>query len=140
MLLMGIYILPLAGFPALVIEGRFFSIIVIGTVSSLAAVGFGLLISTITQTYQQASSLGAISVVILAAIGGVWVPVMAMPQFMQKISVYSPLNWGLEGFHKVLVANLPYTECGKEIMLLLTFFTICAFISMLYFKRKRLFK
>jgi ABC-2 type transport system permease protein len=137
MLLMGMFVLPLAGFPALVIEGRVISILVIGAVCSLAAVSYGLLIGTVTKTYQQATSFGAISVVILAAIGGVWVPVMAMPQFMQKISVLSPLNWGLECFHKVLVANTAYTECGKEIMLLLIFFTVCTTVSIIYFKRNR---
>jgi ABC-2 type transport system permease protein len=140
MLLMGIYILPLADFPALVINGRLFSILVIGSVSSLAAVGYGLLIGTITRTYQQASSFGAISVVILAAIGGVWVPVMAMPQFMQKISIISPLNWGVESFHKVLVANMSYTDCGQELIFLMLFFAICTLISMYYFKRKLLFE
>jgi ABC-2 type transport system permease protein len=139
MLLMGIYVLPMAGFPALAVSGKIISIIVIGSASSLAAVGFGLVIGTFTQTYQQASSLGAISVVILAAIGGVWVPVMAMPQFMQKLSVFSPLNWGLEGFHKILVADMSFTDCGKELFLLLLFFIICTSVSMKYFTRRRLF-
>jgi ABC-2 type transport system permease protein len=139
MLLMGIYVLPMAGFPALAVSGKIISIIVIGSASSLAAVGFGLVIGTFTQTYQQASSLGAISVVILAAIGGVWVPVMAMPQFMQKLSVFSPLNWGLEGFHKILVADMSFKDCGKELFLLLLFFIICTSVSMKYFTRRRLF-
>jgi ABC-2 type transport system permease protein len=139
MLSIGIFVLPLFGFPALVIDGRIFSILVVGAASSLAAVGFGLFIGTFTQTYQQATSLGAISVVILAAIGGVWVPVVAMPQLMQKLSVISPLNWGVESFQKVLVANLPLYDCSREISLLLMFFLLTTFISMIYFRGRRIF-
>jgi ABC-2 type transport system permease protein len=135
-LLMGIYILPLMGYPSLIIGDRFISILIIGTICSMSAVSFGLLIGTITKTYQQATSLGAISVVILAAIGGVWVPVIAMPKFMQKISVISPLNWGVESFQKILVADMPLSKCSNELILMALFLLINLSLSIIYFQRK----
>jgi ABC-2 type transport system permease protein len=135
-LLMGIYILPLMGYPSLIIGDRFLSILIIGTICSMSAVSFGLLIGTITKTYQQATSLGAISVVILAAIGGVWVPVIAMPKFMQKISVISPLNWGVESFQKILVADMPLSKCSNELILMALFLLINLSLSIIYFQRK----
>ncbi len=69
--------------------------ILTGLAVAMAATGYGLLIAVYFRTPQQALSFGSISVVILAALGGVWVPVFAMPHVMQSISPYSPLNWGL---------------------------------------------
>ncbi|MBK6281431.1 MAG: ABC transporter permease [Draconibacterium sp.] len=92
MIFMGVYILPLFGFPALNIGGKHFSLLLTGFISALAAIGYALMVGTFTKTYQQSSTFGSISVVIFAAIGGIWVPVIAMPPFMQSINAVSPLN------------------------------------------------
>jgi ABC-2 type transport system permease protein len=134
-LLMGIFVLPLIGYPALVIGNRFLSILLVGSICSMSAVSFGLLIGTITKTYQQATSLGAISVVILAAIGGVWVPVIAMPKFMQKISIISPLNWGVESFQKILVVDMPISRCSNELIFMGIFLLINLALSIIYFQK-----
>jgi ABC-2 type transport system permease protein len=133
MILMGVYILPLFDFPALNIGGKYFSLLLTGFISSLAAIGYALLVGTVAKTYQQSSTFGSISVVIFAAIGGVWVPVIAMPAFMTSISVISPLNWGIEAFNTILVRDLSFLNCLKEYMLLVTFFLICLGVSFLYF-------
>ena len=38
----------------------------------------------------------------MAALGGVMVPLFAMPPVMQKIAAYSSMHWGLEGWLNVL--------------------------------------
>lgn len=134
MILMGMYILPLFDFPALDISNKFLSLFIIGLFASLAAVGFGILVGSFAKTYQQSTTLGSIVVVIFAAIGGVWVPVFAMPAFMRTISIISPLNWGVKAFHNTLVRDLSYTESMTEITLLALFFILCMIISALRFK------
>ncbi len=133
MILMGIYVLPFFDFPALEIADKFFSLMVVGFFSSLAAVGYGILVGTFAKTYQQSSTFGSISVVIFAAIGGVWVPVFAMPAFMRSISVISPLNWGVNAFNNVLVRDLSFTDCTNEIVLLFAFFLVCMIVSIRFF-------
>jgi ABC-2 type transport system permease protein len=39
----------------------------------------------------------------MAAIGGIMVPLFVMPEVMQQIAAYSPMNWGLEALLDVLV-------------------------------------
>lgn len=46
-------------------------------------IGFGIAIGTVAKTQEQSAPFGATAVVILAAIGGVWVPVFMMPRVMQ---------------------------------------------------------
>jgi ABC-2 type transport system permease protein len=78
-LIMGIYLFPHINLPALVIEGSLGVLAILAAVTSMAAIGYGIAIGTIARTHTQASVFAAISVVILAALGGVWVPVFIMP-------------------------------------------------------------
>jgi len=69
----------------------------------MAATGYGILIAVYFKTAQQALSFGSVSVVILSAIGGVWVPIYVMPEILQTISRFSPMSWGLESFNDLFL-------------------------------------
>ncbi|HKJ66083.1 MAG TPA: ABC transporter permease, partial [Desulfopila sp.] len=74
---------------------------------SLAVCGYGLFLGLACSTYEQAFMIGATSVVAAAAVGGVMVPVYAMPQLMQQLSILSPINWGLNALQELLIRNSP---------------------------------
>lgn len=137
MVLVGIYLFPYLNLPILDLEGKFFLMSVVALFSGLAAIGFGILLGTIAKTQEQSAPFGATSVVILAAIGGVWVPVFAMPKIMQVVSHISPMNWGLNAFYDVLLRESNAVEILPEIFLLLLFFAITIFIAIQYDKKKR---
>jgi ABC-2 type transport system permease protein len=137
MVLVGIYLFPYLSLPTLDLDGKFILMSVVALFSGLAAIGFGILLGTIAKTQEQSAPFGATSVVILAAIGGVWVPVFAMPKIMQVISHISPMNWGLNAFYDVLLRNANAVEILPEIFLLLLFFIITIFIAIQYDKKKR---
>ncbi len=136
MLLVGIYFFPLIDLPVVDVSGRLPMLYVVAFFSGLAAIGLGLLMGTIAKTQEQAAPFGAISVVILAALGGVWVPVFVMPKFMQLVSKVSPMNWGLEAFYDVFLRNVDFVKILPEISLLLLFFLITVIIAILYNKKK----
>ena len=129
MILTGMFLIPLFGLPALKLGHSILALLAMSVSSSLAAIGYGLAIGSIARTNQQASIFGAVSVVILAAIGGVWIPTFIMPHFMRVISNISPLNWGLNGFNEIFVRDaglcdiLPYASAS------LVFFVITLIIS-----------
>ena len=137
MVLVGMYLFPYLSLPTLDLDGKFLQMSVVALFSGLAAIGFGLLLGTIAKTQEQSAPFGATSVVILAAIGGVWVPVFAMPKVMQVISHISPMNWGLNAFYDVLLRKANAVEILPEIFLLLLFFIITIFIAIQYDKKKR---
>lgn len=137
MVLVGMYLFPYLSLPTLDLDGKFFLMSVVALFSGLAAIGFGILLGTIAKTQEQSAPFGATSVVILAAIGGVWVPVFAMPKVMQVISHISPMNWGLNAFYDVLLRKADAVEILPEIFLLLLFFIITIFIALQYDKKKR---
>jgi len=137
MILMGMYVLPLFGLPALVMGHSFLALVLISISASLSAIGYGIVIGKIAVSNQQASIFGSISVVILAAIGGIWIPVFVMPKAMQIISKLSPLNWGLSGFYDIFVRDENWFSVLPESMALILFFLLCITVTIIYDKRKR---
>jgi ABC-2 type transport system permease protein len=137
MLLIGIYILPLFGLPALKLGSQTIALVSIIIAVSLAASGYGIVIGTIATTQEQSSIFGSISVVILAALGGVWVPNFMMSDLMNSISKLSPLNWGLNGFYDVLLRNNGVVEILPNIIALLLFFLVCILVAFIYNRYKK---
>ena len=137
MVLMGLYLFPLIGLPALEIGGRVLGLLVVAVASSMAAIGLGVLLGTLCHTQEQSAPLGATLTVILAAIGGVWIPVFVMPPFMQMVAKLSPMNWGLQAFYEILLRGSNLSAISGKVGLLLLFFILCMVISIMYDKAKR---
>ncbi len=137
MILVGIYIFPLLGLPQLDINGKIPMLTLIAIASGLSAIGIGVLLGTFSQTQEQSAPLGATLTVILAAIGGVWIPTFAMPSFMQTLSNISPMNWGLQAFYDILLREGTLVAIMPEVGMLLLFSITCIFIAVIYEKTKR---
>jgi ABC-2 type transport system permease protein len=133
----GIYLFPHLGLPPLEMNGSFGLMCIVALFAGFAAVGFGILLGTLAKTQEQAAPFGSTSVVILAAIGGVWVPVFAMPEIMQYIAKASPMNWGLEAFYDVLLRNDTLAGILPELGLLFLFYLAAVLIALIYDEKKR---
>lgn len=127
----GVYLMPLFGLSRLVLGTNWAGIILAGFAVAMAATGYGLFLAIYFKTSQQALAFGSTSVVILAALGGVWVPVFAMPHVMQAISPYSPLNWGLAAFNDLFLRNASTRAVLPEIVKLVCFSIVMLVASML---------
>ncbi len=138
-MLMGVYLFPLFGLTALVITGKVTSLTVIAFTAALAAIGYGIAVGTIARTHQQAAIFGSISVVILAAVGGIWVPVFMMPPFFRVFSSASPMNWGLNGFYDILVRNAGLTDVMHYGLRMILFSLLCVIIALYYHKLRKEF-
>lgn len=137
MVAVGVYLFPHIGLPALGLNDTFLLMSVVALFSGFAAVGFGILLGTLAKTQEQAAPFGSTSVVILAAMGGVWVPVFAMPKIMQYIAKASPMNWGLEAFYDVLLRNNTLLGIVPQLAALFLFFIVMVAISLIYDEKKR---
>ncbi|MBN1157783.1 MAG: ABC transporter permease [Bacteroidales bacterium] len=135
-LIMGVYLFPLIGLPALQTGDNLGMLSLMALATALAAIGYGIAVGTITRTHQQASIFASISVVILAALGGIWVPVFIMPAFLRQISVVSPLNWALNSFYDILIRNASFSEVFPGIIGLCLFALACILLALIYKKLK----
>jgi len=136
MVAVGIYLFPYMDLPQFDVTGKMFPLIIVTIFAGLAAIGFGVLLGTVADTQEQSAPFGATSVVVLAAIGGIWVPVFLMPEFMQTIAKFSPMNWGLNAYYDIILRNSGIGGIAKEIIFLFLFYIAMVAIS-LFYERKQ---
>lgn len=132
----GMYVLPLLGGDALTVGHAPFALAVVAASANLAAIGYGLLLATFVQSQEQATSFGAVSVLIMAAIGGILVPKMVMPTAMQELSVVSPMSWGLDGFQAIFVRGDGLAGVLPDTLRLLGFGAACLIVAAVRFHRE----
>lgn len=123
--LMGIYIFPHIGLPQLSMPNAFLPFLVVTLLSAVSAISYAVLVGTYAKTQEQANGFGAISIIIFAAIGGIWVPNFVMPDYMQTIGNISPLKWCLEGYYTLFLKNGAWSELIGTITFLFLFTVIC---------------
>lgn len=136
MVAVGIYLFPYMDLPAFDVSGKMFQLVVVTLFAGLAAIGFGVLLGTIADTQEQSAPFGATSVVVLAAIGGIWVPVFLMPEFMQTVAKFSPMNWGLNAYYDIILRNSGIGGIVKELVFLFLFYIATVAISIFYEKKQ----
>ncbi|SUX47615.1 ABC transporter permease [Chryseobacterium indoltheticum] len=136
MVAVGIWLFPLMDLPQFDVSGKMLHLLIVTLFAGLAAIGFGVLIGTVSDTQEQSAPFGATSVVVLAAVGGIWVPVFLMPEFMQKIAQFSPMNWGLNAYYDIILRNSGISEIAKELIFLFLFYIAMVTISLLYERKQ----
>ena len=135
-LCIGKWVLPLLGSDAFEIGNEPGSVALVAMSAVLAATGYGILLGTVINSYEQAAMFGPISIVVAAAIGGIMVPVYVMPEFMQSLSVISPLAWGQNAFQVLFVRGGGLKAVLAEVAALLGFAMACMCVAWWWFTRK----
>jgi ABC-2 type transport system permease protein len=80
------------------------------------------MVGTLASSEQQGAILGSLSILLLSALGGIWVPTYIMPEVMRNLSTLSPLNWSLGGFYKLFFRGLETNGILIECFKLMLFF------------------
>ncbi len=132
---LGLFLLPGLGAPELTLGTSPQALILAMTTSAIAAASFGVLLGLWAGSYGQAVMVGAISIVVSAALGGIMVPVYVMPDTMRTISHISPLGWGLNAFLDIFVREGGVEDTIPELFSLLAFSIVCILVSLAIFRR-----
>ena len=125
MISVGFWVMPLLGLAQLDLGSGLLPLIYVSIAASAAATGYGLLVGTIFKTLHQAAIFGMVSVVIMAALGGIWVPLYIMSDSMVFIGHLSPMNWAMEAFNDVFLRGNAITDIISDSWNLWLFAVIC---------------
>jgi ABC-2 type transport system permease protein len=136
MMLVGYFLVPLLGGDRLSVDIDFVALFVISLAISFAAIGFALFLATFMKSIEQASVVGALSAVIMGAVGGIMIPKLVMPPLMQDMTLLSPMSWALEGMLDVFVRELGVLDVLYEASVLVIFGIMTLAITIHYYKRK----
>ncbi len=137
MLSVGQIFLPMLGLPALVLGNSIAGIMLLTGATAFAATGYGVMVGTLASTEHQAAIMGSLSILLLSALGGIWVPSYVMPEVMRNISAWSPLNWSLEGFYKLFLRGGHVSDVLGETLKLLLFFLATMTVTSIANRKKR---
>jgi ABC-2 type transport system permease protein len=137
MLSVGLYFLPMLGLPVLALGHSIIGIFLLTLATAFAATGYGVMVGTLASTEHQAAIMGSLSILLLSALGGIWVPSYVMPEIMRNISAWSPLNWSLEGFYKLFLRGGYVTDILPEAFKLMIFFFATMAVSYIANRKKR---
>jgi ABC-2 type transport system permease protein len=135
MILVGMYLVPLFGGGALQPGSSFGGLLLISGGTSLAAIGFALMVSVFARTSVQATTLGGIANIVFGALGGVMVPTFIMPPAMQTLSQVSPMSWAMEGFLDIFLRGGGWLDVWPEAAALASFGCLCLGIAVVIFNR-----
>ena len=135
--LIGMFIFPLIDLPKLELPSNVGAILVVALLSGMAAVSYAVTIGVFSKTQEQANGFGAISIIIFAAIGGIWVPSFAMPAYLQSIGQVSPLHWCLNGFYVLFLKGGAWKELQSTLIFLGLFIAGCQLLVYLKLKAQR---
>jgi ABC-2 type transport system permease protein len=138
MLAVGVWLMPLLGGDALSLAGiNWGALLLVLLAVSMSAIGLALALASLVRTQAQASALGPVVNILMAAIGGVMVPKFVMPDAMQRIAEFSPMNWGLEGMLAVLLRGSDMNGVLLPSAKLMGFATLMVVIAVLLFRRRQ---
>jgi len=134
----GVYVVPLLGGESLALPPAIWlPFAVMALVLSLAAVSWALLVASLVRTTEQATVIGGVGNILMGALGGIMVPRFVMPAEMRSLTNLSPMAWGLDGFHAVMLRGGGFTGLLPAAMRLVLFALAALGLAILIAKRGR---
>jgi len=129
----GVFLFPFLGLPALNIPTDIVGLILVSLISGWCAVSYAIAVGVFSETQEQANGFGAISVVILAAFGGILVPKFAMPESFAFFLKISPMHWSLESYYGLFLEGGKFSDIINNViplLLIIILFQLIAYIGL----------
>ncbi|HRS09140.1 MAG TPA: ABC transporter permease, partial [Bacteroidia bacterium] len=134
----GAFLFPILQLPPLIISSGFLLLFLATFSCGLCAVSYALCIGVYSNTVEQANGFGAASVVILAAVGGIFVPLFAMPEVFKLFANISPFSWAMKAYYKAILEISSVHKLLLNVLPLLLLTAILQLIAFIGLKRKNL--
>lgn len=134
----GFWVFPLIGFPPLNLPNDKIGLLLVSLFSAWCAISYAICIGVFAQTQEQANGFGAVSIVILAAIGGILVPSFAMPDSFTIFMRLSPLHWALESYYGLFLEGGNFGHVLDSIIPLTIISTGILAVALIGLKKKNL--
>lgn len=110
------------------------AVILISVLMTLMSAAFGVMLATFVKTERSASSVGVLTSLILAPLGGCWWPLFITPKWMQLISNITPHAWATTAFNKLLVFGGDFNSVVLNMLVLVGFMVVFGVVAILRFR------
>jgi len=117
------------------IFANFGNLLIVIVASASAAVAFGMMITSIAKSFNQANGISTLLILVMSAIGGSWFPTSFLPDWMQVISKGTLTYWSVEAFLQVLWRQSSFAGIATHVFILLSIAFLINSYALIRFRR-----
>jgi ABC-2 type transport system permease protein len=103
---------------------------------SLAIAAVSGLVAAVARTENAADTLAAFVAFVFALIGGNFVPPGAQPEALQRLSLFTPNGWALQGFAELSVGGGTAPDAIPYVVVLLAWAAVCGAVAAVVLPRR----
>jgi ABC-2 type transport system permease protein len=121
----------------------FFGVRISGSVPGFVAVlvafalltsSFGLMIAALGRTPEATRGLAILATLLMVMLGGAWVPSFIFPPWLQKVSMWMPTHWAVDGLDSMTWRGLPLQAALLPVAALLGFTLLFSAVALARFE------
>ncbi len=101
----------------------------------IAVLGLGLLISTVTETQQQAMFIAWFILMVFILMSGLFTPIESMPSWAQRITDFNPVKYFVEVMRMVLLKGSGATDIRRHFVIMLAFGFVTNTLAVLNYRK-----
>jgi ABC-2 type transport system permease protein len=105
-ILAAVYTVAIAVF-GVRIAGSVPGFILVAAAFALLAAATGLMIASVGRSEGATRGVAIFVVLLLVMLGGAWVPAFLFPQWLQRVSDFTPTRWAVDGLDAMTWRGLP---------------------------------
>ncbi len=128
-----IYAVAMAAFKVRV-EGSVIGFVAVLIAFALLTASFGLLIAALGKTPEATRGLAILATLLLVMLGGAWVPSFIFPAWLQKLSLFVPTRWAIDGLDAMTWRGLPLEAAVMPVLAMLAFSAVFAGLAIARFQ------
>jgi len=92
------------------LNGSFWAFMLLTFFYSISSAGIGLFVAAVSKDVMQVAQLSIIIMMPLIFLSGAWTPVYAMHPIFQKLSLFSPLSYYIEGTESIFFRGTSFVD------------------------------
>lgn len=108
-------------FYGIIPEGSFLTVYLFAVVYLLAVLGLGLLISTYTETQQQAMLISFFVMMVFILLGGLYTSIDSMPMWAQIFTKFNPVTYFIEVMRMVVLKGSSLYDIRHHLLIVTGF-------------------
>lgn len=108
-----------------------FLMMIVAFALAFCATGLGIALSVLIRTNNMGIAITQVVALGGAIIGGLWMPLDMMPDFMQKASRFTPQYWAHNGMMEAMKGTASYQDIFISTVILLIFGSLGLLLSLL---------
>jgi hypothetical protein len=113
---------------------NFWMVVVLLLAYATLTATLGILLGSLARSEGQAVAIGVVATNVMAALGGCWWPIEITPKWMQKLQLFLPTGWAMDGMHQLVSFGAAPTAVLPHVL------GMCVASVILFFLATRVFR